>query len=70
MNRRVLLVTPYFPPVTASGAKRPLHLVRNLPEFGWEPERSVEDVIRETIDWLRKNLDRLKSVPADYVHKP
>lgn len=37
MNRNVLLVTPYFPPVTASGAKRPLHLVRNLPEFGWNP---------------------------------
>jgi hypothetical protein len=27
-------------------------------------------VIRETIDWMKTNLDRLKKIPADYVHKP
>jgi hypothetical protein len=37
MNRTALIITPYFPPVAASGAKRPLHLVRNLPAFGWRP---------------------------------
>ena len=38
--------------------------------FGSQPKRSVADVIAETIAWLRKNLDRLQHVPADYVHKP
>jgi hypothetical protein len=37
MNRTALLITPYFPPVAASGAKRPLHLARNLPACGWRP---------------------------------
>jgi dTDP-glucose 4,6-dehydratase len=39
-------------------------------EFGWQPKLAVADVIRETIDWMRKNLDRLRKIPADYVHKP
>jgi dTDP-glucose 4,6-dehydratase len=39
-------------------------------EFGWKPQRSVSDVIAETIAWLKKNLERLRQVPADYVHKP
>ena len=30
----------------------------------------MADVIAETIAWLKKNLDRLKHVPANYVHKP
>jgi dTDP-glucose 4,6-dehydratase len=39
-------------------------------EFGWHPKLTVSDVIRETIDWLKNNIDRLRHVPADYVHKP
>ncbi|NBX30460.1 dTDP-glucose 4,6-dehydratase, partial [bacterium] len=39
-------------------------------EFGWQAKLTVADVIRETIVWMRKNLDRLKKIPADYVHKP
>jgi glycosyltransferase involved in cell wall biosynthesis len=37
MGGKVLLITPYFPPVSVSGAKRPLHLVRHLPAQGWTP---------------------------------
>jgi len=29
----------------------------------------VADVIGETIDWMKINLDRLRMIPADYVHK-
>lgn len=35
--KKVLLISPYFPPMGVSGAKRPLHLVRNLPVHGWQP---------------------------------
>ncbi len=35
--RRVLLISPYFPPIGVSGAKRALHLARNLPAAGWQP---------------------------------
>ncbi len=35
--RRYLLISPAFPPMSRIGAKRALHLCRNLPHFGWEP---------------------------------
>lgn len=35
--RRALLISPYFPPMGVSGAKRALHLARNLPAHGWQP---------------------------------
>ncbi|HHM24344.1 MAG TPA: glycosyl transferase family 1 [Bacteroidetes bacterium] len=40
MNRRqrkVLVVTYYFPPSGGAGVQRPLKFVRYLREFGWEP---------------------------------
>jgi dTDP-glucose 4,6-dehydratase len=58
------------PPRLAQDPAYLLDCTRARSEFGWRPELSVEDVIRETIEWLRKNLGRLQSVPADYVHKP
>jgi glycosyltransferase involved in cell wall biosynthesis len=33
--RRLLYITPYFPPMTRVGALRPLKFVRHLPSFGW-----------------------------------
>lgn len=35
--RRVLFVSPLFPPSRHIGAKRALHLARHLPDFGWMP---------------------------------
>jgi glycosyltransferase involved in cell wall biosynthesis len=35
--RRYLLISPAFPPMSRIGARRALHLCRNLPHFGWEP---------------------------------
>jgi glycosyltransferase involved in cell wall biosynthesis len=33
--RRLLYITPYFPPMTRVGALRPLKFVRHLSSFGW-----------------------------------
>lgn len=33
---RLLLISPFFPPMTRVGAKRPLMLARHLPRAGWE----------------------------------
>jgi len=33
---RLLLITPFFPPMSRVGAKRPLMLARHLPAAGWE----------------------------------
>ena len=38
-------------------------------EFGWRPRLAVADVIAETIAWTKKHLDRLRAIPADYIHK-
>lgn len=58
------------PPRLAQDPAYLLDCTKARGEFGWEPQRSVADVIAETIAWLKKNLDRLQRVPADYVHKP
>ena len=36
MNRRVLLVCYYFPPLGLGGVGRPLNLIKRLPQHGWE----------------------------------
>lgn len=38
MNRRVLIVSCFFPPLGGGGVQRALKLVRYLPRFGWTPE--------------------------------
>jgi len=58
------------PPRLAQDPAYLLDCTKARTEFGWEPKRSVAEVITETIAWLKKNLDRLQNVPADYVHKP
>jgi len=58
------------PPRLAQDPAYLLDCTKARTEFGWEPKRSVADVIAETIAWLKKNLDGLKHVPATYVHKP
>ena len=35
--RRLLYLSPYFPPQTRVGALRPLKFARHLPSFGWAP---------------------------------
>ena len=37
MNRRVLVVTYFFPPVGGVGVQRTLKYVTYLPRWGWEP---------------------------------
>ncbi len=37
--------------------------------FNWKPEIGLENGIRETINWVDKNLDELKDLPWSYNHK-
>lgn len=39
-------------------------------ELGWEPQVLLEDGLDETIQWVRDNLDVLRALPSDYIHKP
>jgi len=56
----VLLITPYFPPMSVVGAKRPLNLVRHLPHFGWQPVVLAGDPAGENVDLGLSDL-----IPAD-----
>ena len=38
--------------------------------LGWQDQISLEQGIEETIAWVRDNLDVLKKLPFDYIHKP
>ena len=39
-------------------------------KLGWKDQISLEQGIEETIVWVRDNLDVLKKLPFDYIHKP
>ena len=60
--RRFLLISPYFPPMSRIGAKRPLHLSRHLPGFGWAPVVLAAPPGAEHVD-----AALLDEIPADIV---
>ena len=39
-------------------------------ELGWKDTISLDLGLRETLHWIDNNLETLKSLPADYIHKP
>ncbi|MGA1823346.1 MAG: GDP-mannose 4,6-dehydratase [bacterium] len=38
--------------------------------LGWEAQISLEQGIEETIEWVKNDLDELKTQPFHYIHKP
>ncbi|MCB9549805.1 MAG: glycosyltransferase [Myxococcales bacterium] len=58
----VLLISPYFPPMGVSGAKRALHLVRNLPAEGWRAIVLAAQPVNE-----RPDPSQLADVPPEAV---
>lgn len=42
-------------------------LIRN--ELGWQEKIDLKQGIIETIEWVDKNLDTLKNLPHNYIHK-
>jgi dTDP-glucose 4,6-dehydratase len=39
-------------------------------DLAWEPCTTLEDGLDETIKWVQDNLEILRRLPADYIHKP
>jgi dTDP-glucose 4,6-dehydratase len=57
------------PPRLAQDPAYLLDCTKARAEFGWRPKCELSDVIAETIAWTKKNLGRLRDIPADYIHK-
>lgn len=57
------------PPRLAQDPAYLLDCAKAKADFGWQSRLTVEDVVRETIDWMKKHIDRLIHLPADYEHK-
>ena len=38
-------------------------------ELQWQDSISLEDGLAKTIDWVKSNLDTLKTQPHNYIHK-
>jgi hypothetical protein len=60
--RRVLIVSPYFPPSTVAGVHRARHLSTHLPAVGWEPTVLCVD---EAYHSERLDPELTKLVPAN-----
>jgi dTDP-glucose 4,6-dehydratase len=39
-------------------------------DLGWSDRVSLDDGLKETLAWVDANLAVLKTLPADYIHKP
>ncbi len=66
MNKKVLIITYYWPPAGGPGVQRVLKFAKYLPEFGWEP--IILTV--ENGDYHATDESLLKDVPQNLkVHK-
>ena len=39
-------------------------------DLGWSHTVSLDEGLKETLAWVDANLNVLKTLPADYIHKP
>ncbi len=38
-------------------------------ELGWRPQISINNGIKEVVDWVDGNINSISNEPLDYVHK-
>ena len=38
--------------------------------FTWQDKINIEQGLQDTLTWIDGNMDKLRSLPADYIHKP
>jgi len=39
-------------------------------KLGWAPRVALDDGLKQTLAWIDANLETLKSLPQNYIHKP
>jgi len=38
-------------------------------ELGWKPEISLEQGLKQVVDWVNQNFDEIQKLPLQYIHK-
>jgi len=38
-------------------------------ELNWQPNKNLQDGIREMILWIEENWEEIKQQPLEYIHK-
>jgi dTDP-glucose 4,6-dehydratase len=38
-------------------------------ELGWSPQVDLPKGIAKTVDWVASNLEEIKTLPLEYIHK-
>jgi len=64
--RKLLMISPFFMPMSAVGAKRALHFSRHLPQQGWKP---AVIALPETIDKDPSLLPLVPEVPLLRIYR-
>lgn len=57
------------PPRLAQDSAYLLDCGRARTELDWTPQYALADAVSETIDWVKRNLPLLRTLPAEYIHK-
>lgn len=58
------------PPRLGQDAAYLLDSARAREELGWAPQRELEQIIDDTVAWMRAWWDDLQRAPRVYIHKP
>lgn len=74
--KKILIITPHYPPSNLAAVHRSRLFAQHLPEFGWEPVLLTvhEDYYEEALDWNLHQLlpagQRIEKVKAFKITKP
>lgn len=51
-------------------SKYEMNAKKSQTELSWKPIFSLEKGLEKTIQWVKKNIDVIKALPLNYIHKP
>lgn len=50
--------------------KYEMEAVKAQKELGWKPSFTLEKGLEKTINWVTQNIEIIKTLPLNYIHKP
>lgn len=67
-DKKILMITYYFPPLGGIPPRRSFRFAKNLPAFGWEPiVLTVKNPSKREAAWDYELLDELEKLPINVI---